>query len=504
VPSPLAETTAAKARLNFLAALLIICIALTIACALAFLVIKYIEYSHKIHEQLLPGRYFDPCVSSSGVPLLTRSNHCPGSKSSVEWDYTKADAKNISLVEGSQLGAPVEGCFAEDELDMHPEQQGIQADCTVDEVQVEEKKIEQPPVKDKDGKETKVAPKVEWIEKSKKPITAVCPDPVAEVLAHHAPKPAAGSAPAPHAEAKKYPCWRLAVQPAVCRPNYYYTQWCTDKNCLAPDPTPNAPYSATNVFPAKAGQTFKSIGPFTSKKKCEEQQSANGGAVRKLRLAELEPQIKPKLEPIEKQIKELKAKLDEAKKAGAPVDELTTQLEPLEKEQKELQGRLDKAKADPIGTLSPCRVQQPVGFIVEYGDHEHRGHTTRIKATCKTPAAPVAKADVDAFKDKVDKVAPGKKQEGERELTTHEIHDLEAAGPPPPNTGMFFTIYFAMTGLHGIHVLFGVFVFVWLLIRAIKGQFTPDYFGPIDFAALYWHIVDLIWIFLFPLLYLIH
>jgi cytochrome c oxidase subunit 3 len=60
-----------------------------------------------------------------------------------------------------------------------------------------------------------------------------------------------------------------------------------------------------------------------------------------------------------------------------------------------------------------------------------------------------------------------------------------------------------MTGLHGIHVLFGVFVFIWLLIRSVKGHFNSDYFGPIDFAALYWHIVDLIWIFLFPLLYLI-
>ena len=78
------------------------------------------------------------------------------------------------------------------------------------------------------------------------------------------------------------------------------------------------------------------------------------------------------------------------------------------------------------------------------------------------------------------------------------------AGPPPEHTNMFFTLYFAMTGLHGIHVLVGVFVFIWLLIRAIKGQFTPEYFGPIDWAALYWHIVDLIWIFLFPLMYLIH
>ena len=69
---------------------------------------------------------------------------------------------------------------------------------------------------------------------------------------------------------------------------------------------------------------------------------------------------------------------------------------------------------------------------------------------------------------------------------------------------MFFSIYFAMTGLHGIHVLVGVGIFIWLLIRSIRGDFTPDYFGPVDYAALYWHIVDLIWIFLFPLLYLIH
>ena len=74
----------------------------------------------------------------------------------------------------------------------------------------------------------------------------------------------------------------------------------------------------------------------------------------------------------------------------------------------------------------------------------------------------------------------------------------------PRNAHVFFGIYFFMTGLHGIHVLGGIGVFIWLLLRANKGQFGPKYFGPIDYAALYWHIVDLIWIFLFPLLYLIH
>ena len=91
----------------------------------------------------------------------------------------------------------------------------------------------------------------------------------------------------------------------------------------------------------------------------------------------------------------------------------------------------------------------------------------------------------------------------EAQKTAGAAIDTHASARPPPNTGMFFTIYFAMTGLHGIHVLGGVIVFIWLLIRSMKGHFGPKYYGPIDFAALYWHLVDLIWIFLFPLLYLI-
>jgi cytochrome c oxidase subunit III len=74
----------------------------------------------------------------------------------------------------------------------------------------------------------------------------------------------------------------------------------------------------------------------------------------------------------------------------------------------------------------------------------------------------------------------------------------------PANVSRFFSIYFCMTGLHGIHVLLGIGLWVWLLLRARRGEFGPQYFGPIDYAALYWHLVDLIWIYLFPLLYLIH
>ena len=60
-----------------------------------------------------------------------------------------------------------------------------------------------------------------------------------------------------------------------------------------------------------------------------------------------------------------------------------------------------------------------------------------------------------------------------------------------------------MTGLHGVHVIAGMIVIAWLLARSIKGDFGSKYFTPVDLGGLYWHLVDLIWIFLYPLLYLI-
>jgi len=65
-------------------------------------------------------------------------------------------------------------------------------------------------------------------------------------------------------------------------------------------------------------------------------------------------------------------------------------------------------------------------------------------------------------------------------------------------------VYFAMTGLHGVHVIAGMIVLGIMLVRARRGEFGPEYFAPVDLAGLYWHVVDLIWIYLFPLLYLIH
>jgi cytochrome c oxidase subunit 3 len=74
----------------------------------------------------------------------------------------------------------------------------------------------------------------------------------------------------------------------------------------------------------------------------------------------------------------------------------------------------------------------------------------------------------------------------------------------PRNVGVFFSIYFCMTGLHGIHVVAGIITWLWILRKTLRGEFGPSNFGAVDYAALYWHLVDLIWIYLFPLLYLIH
>ena len=308
---------------------LMACLAITILCACGFLGIKYKEYSHKIHEHILFGRYFDPCVSSGGEELLTKGNECEASKSNIVYD--KAAGKATS------------GCLAIKKIDQDPKAEGVQATCEVKEVH--------------GG--------------TASPIAHMCPA--------HVFSDSPGMTDEPEAKAKaektepkeEFPCWEPAYQPAVCK-------------------------------------------------------------------------------------------------------------------------------------------DTEVGILVLYGpdDHQERGEDYKIDATCKD--APAVPAAADPYTNQAGQAMQVGKPAIHRghELTAHEIRELdeehEIAGPPPAHTGMFFTIYFAMTGLHGIHVLVGIGVFTWLLYRSWRGDFTPDYFGPIDFAALYWHIVDLIWIFLFPLLYLIH
>jgi cytochrome c oxidase subunit 3 len=76
-------------------------------------------------------------------------------------------------------------------------------------------------------------------------------------------------------------------------------------------------------------------------------------------------------------------------------------------------------------------------------------------------------------------------------------------GPYGRDAEMFFSLYFAMTGVHALHMVIGVGMLGVLIAMASRGRFTPEYHHPIELSGLYWHFVDIIWIFLYPLLYLI-
>ena len=94
--------------------------------------------------------------------------------------------------------------------------------------------------------------------------------------------------------------------------------------------------------------------------------------------------------------------------------------------------------------------------------------------------------------------------EYDKDWTGHlvPVLNFEWYQPNPRHAQIFFWLYFAMTGLHAIHVTVGIFLMLILALLARIGKFTTGHFTPIEIAGLYWHFVDIVWIFLFPLLYL--
>jgi len=91
----------------------------------------------------------------------------------------------------------------------------------------------------------------------------------------------------------------------------------------------------------------------------------------------------------------------------------------------------------------------------------------------------------------------------EQDLVQKEHKTPEAAKQIAGQTEIFFCFYFAMTGLHAFHMIIGFGLMAWLLWLSRGDRFGPDYYTPVELGGLYWHFVDIVWIFLFPLLYLI-
>ncbi len=93
---------------------------------------------------------------------------------------------------------------------------------------------------------------------------------------------------------------------------------------------------------------------------------------------------------------------------------------------------------------------------------------------------------------------------------SHKFHDnlvpgpnFEFAGSNPQAAEIFFSLYFLMTGIHAAHMVIGIGLLTYLLFPAWKGRYDADWHNPLEMTGLYWHFVDIVWIFLFPLLYLL-
>ena len=91
----------------------------------------------------------------------------------------------------------------------------------------------------------------------------------------------------------------------------------------------------------------------------------------------------------------------------------------------------------------------------------------------------------------------------------HKFHEHLVPGPnflfdgDARHAQIFFSLYFVMTGLHALHMIIGIAILAVLTFQAARGAFGIGYYSPVELTGLYWHFVDIIWIFLFPLLYLI-
>lgn len=81
--------------------------------------------------------------------------------------------------------------------------------------------------------------------------------------------------------------------------------------------------------------------------------------------------------------------------------------------------------------------------------------------------------------------------------------DFRFAGPDPRHVQIFFSLYWAMTGFHALHMVIGVGLVAFIAFWGWKGRYTPEYYNPVENVGLYWHFVDIVWIYLYPLLYLI-
>jgi cytochrome c oxidase subunit 3 len=137
----------------------------------------------------------------------------------------------------------------------------------------------------------------------------------------------------------------------------------------------------------------------------------------------------------------------------------------------------------------------------QHGSTEH-GHSNHAAATHEAHDSE-GHETADPAKEKLSLVSVDNSSIHDVLVTPAESVTPESNVNQSAMAGLFFGIYYCMTGVHAVHILGGMLVITWLIVKASREEFHSEYFGPVDNVGLYWHLVDFIWIYLFPLLYLI-
>jgi cytochrome c oxidase subunit III len=137
-----------------------------------------------------------------------------------------------------------------------------------------------------------------------------------------------------------------------------------------------------------------------------------------------------------------------------------------------------------------------VEYKQKFDHHLIPGHNFDITYCSRNPV-PCKLSDADLIKEK---------KEIKEAIEVENPVDPEGSGVTALNAHaqLYFSLYFGMTGLHALHMVIGAGLLLWLILEARKGRFDANYNTPVENIGLYWHFVDIVWIFLFPLLYLIN
>jgi cytochrome c oxidase subunit III len=135
-----------------------------------------------------------------------------------------------------------------------------------------------------------------------------------------------------------------------------------------------------------------------------------------------------------------------------------------------------------------------VEYKQKFDHHLIPSHGFDISYCSKNPQAcgldeKAAKAEAEELEKAAKAEDPGNPEQGLQNLNSH--------------AQLYFSLYFGMTGLHALHMIVGAGLILWLIKNSLAGRYSPQYNTPVEVVGLYWHFVDIVWIYLFPLLYLI-